>query len=178
MQTSLQKFKSVKHRVIGSLFRRQQLNKDRGAQICTPPIWIRLNQLCTFMRQQLCTVVVWVLSSVIIIARSDNSNTEIGWLKKSSLQLLFFEQGTISVSILFLVLFWRLFSKELVCLFCKSLLPFLTFVNCEGSYLAERLLSNLCPWFGIVLVPLRVITRTNNKIAEIVAASECYLKAL
>ena len=32
------KSKSVKHRVIGSLFRGQQFVKDRGVQLCTPPI--------------------------------------------------------------------------------------------------------------------------------------------
>ena len=37
-------YKSVKHGVIGSLFRRQQLIKDRGAQICTPPMKIGLNE--------------------------------------------------------------------------------------------------------------------------------------
>ena len=33
---SYKKNKSVKHNVIGSLFRRQQLIKHKGAQICTP----------------------------------------------------------------------------------------------------------------------------------------------
>ena len=42
---SCKKSKSVKHRIIGSLFRRHQLIKDRGAQICTPPMWIGLNEL-------------------------------------------------------------------------------------------------------------------------------------
>ena len=65
--------------------------------------------------------------------------------------------------------------KELVCLFYKSLLPFLTFVNCEGSFLAEGILHNLCPCFDIAFVQLGVITRTRNKFFEIVAASERYL---
>ena len=41
---SYKKSKSVKHRVSGSFFRRYQLIKDRGTQICTPPIWIGLNE--------------------------------------------------------------------------------------------------------------------------------------
>ena len=40
---SYKKYKSVKHRAIGSLFRRQQLIKDRGKQIYTPPIGIVLH---------------------------------------------------------------------------------------------------------------------------------------
>ena len=78
-------------------------------------------------------------------------------------------------SILSLVLFSETFWKKLACLFCKSLLPFLTFVNCEGPYLTEGFLHNLWPCFDIVFVPLGVITRTNNNIVEIVAASERYL---
>ena len=78
-------------------------------------------------------------------------------------------------SILFLVLFSETLCKKLVCLFCKSLLFSLTFVNCEGSYLAEGFFHNLCPCFDIVLALLKVITRTNNKIVEIVTASECCL---
>ena len=78
-------------------------------------------------------------------------------------------------SILFLVLFSETFLKKLVFLFCKSLLPFLTFVNCEGPYFAEGFLHNLCQYFDIVFAPLEVIIRTNNKIVEIVATSECYL---
>ena len=56
-----------------------------------------------------------------------------------------------------------------------SLLPFLTFVNCEGLYLAEGFLHNFCPCFDIVFAPLGLITRTSNKIVEIVVTSECYL---
>ena len=41
---SNKKYKPVKHRVIGSFFRRQQLIKDRGTQIGTPPIYIGLNE--------------------------------------------------------------------------------------------------------------------------------------
>ena len=88
-------------------------------------------------------------------------------------------------SILFLVLFstfsstflviFRYFLEKFFCLFCKSLLPSLTSVNCEGPYFAEGFLHNLCPCFDIVFVPLGLITRTNNKIVEIVAASKCYL---
>ena len=48
-------------------------------------------------------------------------------------------------------------------------------MNCEGPYLAERFLHNLCPCFDIVFELLGVIARTNNKIVEIAGASECYL---
>ena len=34
--------------------------------------------------------------------------------------------------------------KELVDLFYKSVIPFLTFTNCKDSYFAERFLRNLC----------------------------------
>ena len=56
-----------------------------------------------------------------------------------------------------------------------SLLPFLTFVNCEGPYLAEGFLHNICPCFDIVFAPLGLITRTSNKIVEIVVISGYYL---
>ena len=69
---SYKKSKSVKHRVIGSLFRRYQLIKDGGAQICTPLIWIGFK----WVRQQLRTFLKWVLSSVIIIAQNDTRNIE------------------------------------------------------------------------------------------------------
>ena len=65
--------------------------------------------------------------------------------------------------------------KESVWMFCKSLLPFLTFVNCEGPYLVEGFLRNLCPCFDIVFAPLGLITRTSNNIVEIAVTSECYL---
>ena len=78
-------------------------------------------------------------------------------------------------SVFFLVLSSENFWKELISMFCKSLLAFLTFEYCEGPYLAERFLYHLCPCCDIVLAPFGVITRTNNKIVEIVAASECYL---
>ena len=42
---------------------------------------------------------------------------------------------------------------------------------CEGPYLLEGFLDNLCPRFIIVFAPLGVITRTNNKVVKIVAAS-------
>ena len=77
-------------------------------------------------------------------------------------------------TVLFLVLFSDIFWKELFCLFCKSLPPFLTFVNCEDPYFTEGFLHNLCQCFDIVFAPLGVMT-TTNKIVEIAAASECYL---
>ena len=76
---------------------------------------------------------------------------------------------------LFLVLFSENFWKALICLFCKSLLPLLAFVNCEDPYLAKGFLHSLCPCFDIAFAALGVIARANNKIVEIVAASECYL---
>ena len=60
-------------------------------------------------------------------------------------------------------------------MFCKSLLPFLTFVNCEGPYLVEGFLHNLCPCFAIVFAPLGLITRTSKNIVEIAVTSERYL---
>ena len=71
----------------------------------------------------------------------------------------------------FPVRFWKTFWTGLVCLFYKLLLPFLTFMNCEGPYLAEGFLHNLSSYFGIVFAQLGVITRTRNKIVKI---SECY----
>ena len=47
-----------------------------------------------------------------------------------------------------------------------SLLTFLTFVNCEGPYLAEGFLHNFCPCFDIVFAPLGLITRTSNRIVK------------
>ena len=61
-------------------------------------------------------------------------------------------------------------------MFYKSLLGFLTFVNCEGSYLAKKFLQNiLCPCFDFVFAPLVVISGTRNKFIEIVAVAERYL---
>ena len=56
-----------------------------------------------------------------------------------------------------------------------SLLPFLTFVNCEGPYLAEGSLRIFCPCFDIPFAPWWLITRTSNKIVEIVVTSDSHL---
>ena len=48
-------------------------------------------------------------------------------------------------------------------------------MNCEGPYLAEGFLYNLCKCFDIVFAPLGLITKTNNKVVEIAVTSECYL---
>ena len=56
-----------------------------------------------------------------------------------------------------------------------SLLPFLTFVNCEGPYLAEGFLHDFCLCFDIVFAPIGLITTTSNKIVGIVVTSESYL---
>ena len=48
-------------------------------------------------------------------------------------------------------------------------------MNCEGPYLVEGFLHNLCPCFDIVFTPLELITRTSNNIVEIAVTSECDL---
>ena len=65
-----------------------------------------------------------VLSSVFITGQSDTKSREylISWLEK-----LLFESGTFS-EVLRTSTFW----KEIACLLYKSLLPFLTFVDCKG----------------------------------------------
>ena len=61
------------------------------------------------------------------------------------------------------------FWKELVYVY-KSLLPCLTFVNCEG--IAKGFVHNLC--FNIVFAQLEVIPRTKDKFVEIIAVAEHY----
>ena len=56
-----------------------------------------------------------------------------------------------------------------------SLLPFLTFLNCEYPHVAKGFFHIFCPCFDIVFAPLGLITRTSNKIVEIEVTSECYL---
>ena len=85
-----------------------------------------------------------VLCFVFIIAQSDTKNIECltSWLQKISLEQLLLSQVLFpSFSFLRTYTSW----KELVCLFYKSLLPFLNFVNCEVLYLAEEFLDNLFP---------------------------------
>ena len=81
---SYKKYKLVKQRAIGSLFRRQQLIKARGAQICTPPI-VGLNEFDNSYARLWCES----FSS----AQSNTRNIEcvIGWLKKIGLVQLLFE---------------------------------------------------------------------------------------
>ena len=67
------------------------------------------------------------------------------------------------------------FWEGIVCLVYKLLLPFLTFVNFKGPYLAEGFLHNLCPCFDIEFARLGIIPTTKNKFVEIVAIAECYL---
>ena len=62
------------------------------------------------------------------------------------------------------------FWEELVCLLYEPLLPFLTFVNCEGPYLVEEFLYNPCPCSHIVFVQLGAITRTRNRFVQTVAS--------
>ena len=66
-------------------------------------------------------------------------------------------------------------SRIVVCLFYKSLLPFLTFVNWECPYLAKGLLRNVCPCFDIVFAQVRVIPRTRNKFVETVTVAQRHL---
>ena len=56
-------------------------------------------------------------------------------------------------SILLPVLFSYTFWKEIICLFYKSLQPFLTSVNYEDPYLTEEFIHILCPCFDIVFAP-------------------------
>ena len=76
---SYKKFKSVKHRVIGSIFRGQQLIKDGLKDLRTPD----MNRV-KWVRQQLRMVMVWVLSFVIIIAQSDTINRIFNCLAKEN----------------------------------------------------------------------------------------------
>ena len=121
---SYKKYKSVKHRVIGSLFRRQQLIKDRGKQICTPHIGIGLHEfdnsyahysVSSFFCNYYCSK--WYQKHRI-------HNWLVEWNKFGTAN--FWVRYFFRASILFLVFFSETFWKELVCLFCKSLLPFLT----------------------------------------------------
>ena len=114
-----------------------------------------------------------VLSSVIIIGQSDTRSIEyvIGLLKKITLEELLFEWGTFFRVYLFSGTFFKDL-LERIGLPVLSLLPFLTFVNWEGPYLAAGYLHNFCPRFDIMFAPF--ITETSNKIVEIVV-TECYL---
>ena len=60
-----------------------------------------------------------------------------------------------------------------MCLFYKTLLPFLTFVNGKGHYRDTSSQHLSC--FDTVFAQLGVIPRARNKFVEIVAAAECYL---
>ena len=73
-----------------------------------------------------------VLSSVCIVVQDDTKNREhlISWLQKKVLNSYFLSK-VLFPRFYFLRTFT--FRKELACLFYKSLLPFLTFVNCKGS---------------------------------------------
>ena len=118
-----------------------------------------------WVRQQLRTVVTWVLSCVTVIAQSDTRNIKyVGWSKKISLEQLLFGAATFFRDLL-----------ERIGLPVLLLLPFSTFANCEGPFLAEGFNHNFCPCFYIVFAPLGFITRTSNKIVEIVVTSECHL---
>ena len=95
-------------------------------------------------------------------------------LKKINLEQLLLSKVPFSDSLSFFGTFLRDL-VERIGLPVLSLLPFLTFVNCEGLHLAEGFLHNFCPCFYIVFALLILITRTSYKIVEIVVTSECYL---
>ena len=82
LQTDLQKNKSQPSRVFGSFFRRQRLIKDRGVQICGPPLWIELSEFDGDG--------VRVLSPVIIIAQIDTRTLRV-FNQKINLELQLFE---------------------------------------------------------------------------------------
>ena len=52
--------------------------------------------------------------------------------------------------------------------FFKSLLPFITFVNCERAYFVEVFFHNFRSYFHVVPAQLCVITKTKKKSAKIV----------
>ena len=108
-----------------------------------------------------------VLSSVFIIAQSDTREIKylISWLQKKVWDCYFLRKLTFSEPLEFKGIYF----------FEKSLVPFLTFLNSEGPYLAEGSHHNLCPCFDIVFVQLGDIPRTRSMFAEIVAAAEHYL---
>ena len=61
--------------------------------------------------------------------------------------------------------------QELVGLFCKWLLLFLTFMNCGGPYLTKEFLHKLCPCFAIVFAQVGVIPRARHKFDLIVVVA-------
>ena len=138
-----------------SLFKKQQLIKDRGA----PPIWIGLNELDNSYVPLCCVFCNYYCSNWYHKQRICNWFVKENKFGAATFWVTYFFRACI----LFLVLFSGTFWKKLVRLFCKSLLPFLTFVNCEGPYLAVGFLNNLCPCFDLLFAPLGVITRTNKK---------------
>ena len=77
------------------------------------------------------------------------------WSKKISLEQLLFELGNFFKPPSFLrYIFSRLGENWFVCFVNRYYLS-LTFMNCEGTYLAEGFLDNLCPRFDNVFAPRR-----------------------
>ena len=167
---------------IGSLFRRQQRIKHRVAQICTPLIWIGLNDFGNSLAWFWCEffLLFFFLLNIFFCnyycSKWYHEHRICNWLvnEKKLGAATFWVRYFFQAAIPFLVLFPDTFWKKIVYLFCKSLPPFLTLGNCEGPYFAQGFLHNLCQCFDIVFAPLGVMPRT-NKIVEIAAASECYL---
>ena len=124
---SYKRYKPVKYRVIGSLFTRQQLIKDRGMQICTPPIWTGLNEFDNSYARS------WLSSFFCnyYCSKWYNKHRICNWSVKKKARIGYFLSKVIFPSLYpFSGNFSETFWKELVCLFCKSLLSFLTFMNC------------------------------------------------
>ena len=97
-----------------------------------------------------------LLSSVFVITQS-NREFSVIWLLKISLKQLLFEWGTFSECLVYQgpFTFW----KELCCLFQKSLLPSLTFVNCEGPYWSIS--SHPLPMFRYCVCAIRSHRKNN-----------------
>ena len=110
------------------------------------------------------------LSSVFIIVQSDTRNREylISCLLKKVLNSYFLSK-VLFPSRYFLRAFT--FWKELACLFYKSPLLFLTFVNCEGPYRGTSLQH--CSMLRYCVCAIR--SHPENKFDKIVAVAERYL---
>ena len=105
---------------------------------------------------------VTVISSVFIIVQSNNTNRE------------YYLVGYKSY-------FFRVFKdiyllERTSCLFYKSLLTFLAFLNCKGLYWETSAQHFSMFWYyDIMFAQLGVIPKAENKFDEIVAVAECYL---
>ena len=88
--------------------------------------------------QQLNTVMLWEFFLLsLLLLKVIQGTQSISSLQKISLEQLLFEYGSFSEPLVFEDIY--------VCLFYKSLLPFLPFMNCKIPYLAEGFLDDLSP---------------------------------